>query len=248
MKLGTALTIALILMVFGGCTPPGDNFALRKPDTQPVLPQKNSADLTDSAASSDPESCLDPAASEIVKSYGGTIKHYAEIYGFDWRLILAVIKQESSFRRHAESYKGAAGLMQIMPVTGEEVARILDIQNINHPRSNIRGGIFYLRQLYGLFGHAEEGDRIKLSLAAYNAGIGRVQDAQELAGYLKDDPQRWQSVKDALPLLSKRYYTLHRDVWQQEKPKSGWFGNARETVAYVDAIMNYYDEYRLLLD
>jgi hypothetical protein len=55
-------------------------------------------------------------------------------------------------------------------------------------------------------------------------------------------------VKDALPLLSKRFQTLHRQVWQQDRPKSGWFGNAKQTIAYVESVMGYYDEYRMVLN
>lgn len=69
-----------------------------------------------------------------------------------------------------------------------------------------------------------------------------------MAAYFHERPNEWRGVKDALPLLSKRYYTLHRNVWQQEKPKSGWFGNARQTVKYVEAVIDFYDEYRLVLN
>jgi hypothetical protein len=51
-----------------------------------------------------------------------------------------------------------------------------------------------------------------------------------------------------LPLLSRRYDSLHRSVWHGEKPKAGYFGNARETVKYVENVMAHYDEYRLMLN
>lgn len=188
----------------------------------------------------------DNDALRILRSYGPTIKSYSAEYGFDWRLILAIMKQESRFVPHAESHRGAAGLMQIMPATSVDVARVLDIKDMTHPKNNIRGGIYYLRWLYDLFHDAEEGDRIKLTLAAYNAGVRRVYDAQDVAAYFDEDPTSWLAVRDALPLLSKRYYTLHRNIWPLEKPNAGWFGSSRETVRYVDNIMEYYDEYRLL--
>jgi membrane-bound lytic murein transglycosylase F len=191
---------------------------------------------------------LDWATRDIIKSYGVTIKKYSLRYGFDWRLTLAIMKAESSFIDSAESEKGAAGLMQIMPATQLEVAKALDIEDVVQPQNNIRGGIFYLSRLYRLFDEAEEHDRLRLTLAAYNAGPGRVFDAQKVARYLRDDPSRWQSVRDALPLLSERYYTLHQNVWPQKRPRSGPFGNHRETIAYVERIMNYYDEYRLVLN
>ncbi len=191
---------------------------------------------------------LDWATRGIIRSYGSTIKKYSERYGFDWRLTLAVMKAESSFLDSAVSEKGAAGLMQIMPATQQEVAKALDIENVIEPQNNIRAGIFYLSRLYRMFDEAEENDRLRLTLAAYNAGPGRVFDAQEVARYFNDDPARWQSVRDALPLLSNRYYTLHQNVWEKRRPKCGSFGNHRETITYVERIMNYYDEYRLVLN
>jgi membrane-bound lytic murein transglycosylase F len=158
------------------------------------------------------------------------------------------MKQESRYSRTAESYRGAIGLMQLMPLTREELGMKLDLEDLSHPEHNIQAGIFYLRTLYDLFEGAEEADRLKLTLAAYNAGLSRVRDAQELAIHLDDEPMQWQAVKDALPLLSKQFYTLHRTVWGQDKPRSGWFGNSRETIKYVDSVIDYYDAFRLAMN
>jgi len=158
------------------------------------------------------------------------------------------MKQESRFSRNAESHRGAIGLMQLMPLTREELGMKLALEDLSHPEHNIQAGIFYLRTLYNLFEGAEEADRLKLTLAAYNAGLSRVRDAQELAIHLDDEPMQWQAVKDALPLLSKQFYTLHRTIWGQDKPKSGWFGKSRETIKYVDSVMDYYDAFRLAMN
>jgi membrane-bound lytic murein transglycosylase F len=230
--------------LFAGCTPSSENIA-RKAEAvggdrivQQGFVEPDSGSVVD----------VDRPTERIIERFGPTIKLYAGWYGFDWRFVLAVMKQESRFRHRAESRKGARGLMQIMPVTGLEVARKLDLRDLSHPDNNIRGGIFYLRKLYDMFEGAGEADRLKLTLAAYNAGVSRVYDAQDLAAYFQQQPDQWTSVKDALPLLSKRYYTLHRNVWGQEKPRGGWFGNAKETLNYVDAVMDYYDEYRVTLN
>lgn len=191
---------------------------------------------------------LDPSTERCIESYGPAIKRYSGRYGFDWRLVLAIMKQESRYSRTAESYRGAIGLMQLMPLTREELGMKLDLEDLSHPEHNIQAGIFYLRTLYDLFEGAEEADRLKLTLAAYNAGLSRVRDAQELAIHLDDEPMQWQAVKDALPLLSKQFYTLHRTVWGQDKPRSGWFGNSRETIKYVDSVIDYYDAFRLAMN
>ncbi|MGA9118686.1 MAG: transglycosylase SLT domain-containing protein [Bacteroidota bacterium] len=195
-----------------------------------------------------PSGLVDPSTERCIRDYGPAIKSYAERYRVDWRFVLAIMKQESRYSCNAQSVRGAAGLMQLMPGTGEELARKLNLQDLLPPAHNIQAGIFYLRKLYRLFDGAGEVDRLKLTLAAYNAGFSRVRDAQELAVYLDDEPLQWQAVKNALPLLSKQFYTLHRSVWGQDKPRSGWFGNSRETIRYVDSVMDYYDEFKLALN
>jgi membrane-bound lytic murein transglycosylase F len=185
----------------------------------------------------------------VLQSYGSVLRRFSEKYGLDWRLGLAVMKAESRFLVTAESHKGARGLMQIMPRTGDELSKALEIKNITHPKDNIHGGVYYLSKLCGMFDQSEGDDRIRLALAAYNAGVGRVYDAQDLAAYLKDDPSSWTGVKGALPLLSKRYYTLHRNVWEDGEPRiAGWFGNSIETLTYVERVMAYYEEYKVLLN
>ena len=89
-------------------------------------------------------------------------------------LILAVIMAESSFRPHAESHRGAQGLMQLMPTTAEWVAQLMgmndfDPANVWQPEVNIALGSFYLNRLLRLYN-----GNITLALAAYNAGQGNV--------------------------------------------------------------------------
>ena len=79
-------------------------------------------------------------------------------------LVRAVIKVESNFNPKAVSRKGARGLMQIMPDT----ARELRLDDPFSPKQNIAAGTKYLKQQLDSFGD------IKLGLAAYNAGPGRV--------------------------------------------------------------------------
>ena len=176
------------------------------------------------------------------------IRKYSDRYDMDWRLVLAVIKQESRFRHNAVSHKGAYGLMQIMPVTQAELTGKIGIDEATTPWNNIRAGVFHLRSLYRYFDQANELDRIQLSLAAYNAGLGRMRDAQSVAEYLGHNPNSWRDVRDALPLLSKHYSTLHRQIWSEGKPKGGFFRNYRQTTGYVDNIMQFYDEYKLALN
>src|SRR5712691_206124 len=86
--------------------------------------------------------------------------------GVDPLLLYSIMHQESSFKSHAVSPKGARGLMQLMPFT----AMRYGVTNIFDPRQNIEGGARYLRFLLDHF----DGD-VNLALAGYNAGEGAVE-------------------------------------------------------------------------
>ncbi|MBU1297972.1 MAG: transglycosylase SLT domain-containing protein [Bacteroidetes bacterium] len=161
----------------------------------------------------------------------------------DWRLIMAIINQESQFDENAVSYRGAQGLMQLMPVTQMEFDDPDKIgANAFHPQTNIKMGINYFVKLYRLFELAPKQDRIKLTLAAYNAGPSRIYDAQDIAAYLGENPFSWRAIQNALPLLSKRYYTLHQSIWDGGKPRNGYFGSWRQTVSYVQKVTQNHEE------
>ena len=110
------------------------------------------------------------------KTYSEIISVYAEEYDVEENLIYAVIKAESNFDSNAVSNRDAIGLMQIVEETAIDVAKknnididtdnieeeILDIDN------NINIGTKYLSTLLKQYGN------IEVALAAYNAGIGTV--------------------------------------------------------------------------
>ncbi|HEX5731775.1 MAG TPA: lytic transglycosylase domain-containing protein [Blastocatellia bacterium] len=97
--------------------------------------------------------------------YDEMVMKAAARHGVDPNLIFAVMRQESGFNPRARSYKGASGLMQLMPAT----ARRFGVSNIYDPAENIEGGVRYLRFLLDMF----NGD-VELALAGYNAGEGAV--------------------------------------------------------------------------
>ncbi len=181
---------------------------------------------------------------EILR-YKPIIKKYSKRYGFDWRLIAAQIVQESGFRTKARSRVGASGLMQLMPQTAREISRELDIQYImRNPRENITAGIYHLHKQYRLFPNADYDNRIKLALASYNAGAGRVFDAQDIARYYKQPPNVWDTVHPYLALLKKSDWQLHLQVWPSGKPRFGYFYGYNETINYVENIWSMYQAYR----
>ncbi|HUN66866.1 MAG TPA: transglycosylase SLT domain-containing protein [Bacteroidota bacterium] len=169
------------------------------------------------------------------------VKRFAQEYHIDWRLIMAMMRQESQFQSDAVSSRGARGLMQIMPVTNSELSDELNITTPDLPEQNVRAGVYYFSKLVDLFRDAAPDDRFCLALAAYNAGPGRIYDAQELAAYFNENPHSWTTIQHLLPLLSKRYYSLHQHVWKSGKPTNGYFKSSRQTTEYVAQIMNAYN-------
>ena len=174
------------------------------------------------------------------------VKEYANEFGVDYRFVLAIIKHESSFNGDAVSDRGAVGLMQLMPVTNAEIFDALDMEGSELPKENLRAGIYYVAKLMSLFNDCPERDQMALALAAYNAGPSRVYDAQELSAYMGENPHSWSSVGNMLPLLSKRYYSLHQAVWEGGRPRSGYYGSWRQTAAYVSSTLKTYDTYAAL--
>ena len=136
--------------------------------------------------------------------YESIIKSEAKRYGFDWKLITAVIYQESRFNTKARSWTGVRGLMQLTEATAEE----LGVSDRLDPVQSIQGGVKYLKKLYDSFNDIEDkDDRLLFALAAYNVGRSHVLDAQQIAEEKGLDPTRWTSLKKILPLLKeKKYY------------------------------------------
>ncbi len=186
--------------------------------------------------------------SKSILKYSPVIKKYAKRYGFDWRLIIAQIMQESKFREKARSPVGARGLMQLMPRTEREISRELDFLYIQkNPRENIAAGIYHMKKQYRFFSQSSYNNRIKLSLAAYNAGAGRVFDAQDIARFFKYSPDHWPYIKICLAMLRNEDWKVHLQTWPLGKPKHGYFYGFSETISYVDNIWELYEIYRQIL-
>ena len=127
----------------------------------------------------------------VIDSY---IVDSSQRYAIDPLLIYAQMHQESSFKLHATSNKGASGLMQLMPGT----ARRLGVTNIYDPKQNIEGGVKYMRMLLDMFGQD-----VSLALAGYNAGEGAVMKYgnqippyNETQEYVRRISARYASISD----------------------------------------------------
>jgi soluble lytic murein transglycosylase-like protein len=100
--------------------------------------------------------------------YDALIRTAADQHDVEFALVKAIIRAESGFDPFAVSRKGAQGLMQLMPDT----ARMHGVRESFRPRDNIVGGVQHVRMLLDRYG-----GNLPLTLAAYNAGSGRVERA-----------------------------------------------------------------------
>jgi membrane-bound lytic murein transglycosylase F len=158
--------------------------------------------------------------------------HFLEaeaVSGFDWRLIAAIAYQESHWDALAVSPTGVRGLMMLT----EDTADRLGVKDRLDSRESILGGARYLGVLAdALPPRIGEPDRTFLALAAYNLGIGHLEDARILAQKRGLSPDKWQDVKLALPGLA--------DPATFPQLRHG-FARGYEANRFVDSVRNYQD-------
>src|SRR5690606_13942027 len=121
--------------------------------------------------------------------YDDLIREGAGVLGWDWRVLAAVAYQESRFGEVDESWAGARGLMQRMPATAERFGAT----DPNDPVQNLRAGVRYLKYLddYWAKRVPDTEQKQKFVLASYNAGLGHILDARNLAGRFGKDTLMW---------------------------------------------------------
>jgi len=163
--------------------------------------------------------------------YDELVKSIAKEAGVDWKLVIAVMAQESAFDPDAESLAGARGLMQIIP----RFSSVEDKEELYEPETNIREGVRYLKKHLTREIHLDSLNRHSMALAAYNVGMGNIADARKLAVRLGKDPDEWQNISDALlKLMDPEYYQHARYGYKK----------GIETVNYVEDVLNRYSRYQ----
>jgi soluble lytic murein transglycosylase len=127
-------------------------------------------------------------------------------------LILSVIRVESNFQPWAVSPKGALGLMQVMPETGEWIARRYDMHwagpvTLLDEEANLNMGIRYLAYLKDKY----SGDLRKM-LSAYNRGPAKVDEDVSVGRSFTQN--YYEKVRQYLPRVALAYgekRTVHVD-------------------------------------
>lgn len=166
--------------------------------------------------------CAD--ALRLYVPYQNEIVTYARRNDIDPFLVAAVIKNESEFKPGAVSPVGAIGMMQIMPETGEWIAKQMglnryDVDSLYNPGVNIRMGCWYLSEL-----KYEFKDNLLLMMMAYNAGRGNTHGWMNANGWdytfgdVKQIPYPESRNYVASVLYDRdEYYRLYKDKVEKRK-------------------------------
>ncbi len=168
--------------------------------------------------------------------YISYFKESAKTTGITWELLAAIGYQESHWNPDAVSPTGVRGIMMLTEATAEQ----MDIPDRTVPKQSIEGGAKYLLLLsQKIPPSVVPPDRMWFTLAAYNVGFGHLEDARILTQRAGKNPDKWQDVKQYLPLLSRKAY--------YQTVKHG-YARGREPVDYVDNIRGYHDLLTWLID
>ena len=159
--------------------------------------------------------------------YLGYFKKHTKNSIFSWKLIAAISYQESHWNHKAISKTKVKGLMMLT----KDTASYIGVKNRLDPNESVYGGVKYLENIFKRLPSSIVGsDRIWMTLAAYNVGLGHLEDARVLTEKFGHNPNYWSDVKKHLPLLKiKKYY---------KKTKYG-YARGSEPVRYVERIQAY---------
>jgi len=169
-----------------------------------------------------------------ISDYDEIIRQYAK--ELNWELA-ALIFQKSRFNPKTKSWRGATGLMQLMPHTAKDYG--VSSGELTNPQKNIATGTRHLSMLLNHWTSKlnDKQEIIKFTLGSYNVGLGHVQDAQRLADKFNLDPEIWND-NVAQMLLNKSFLKYYKDP----VVKYGYC-RGKEPVNYVKSILKNYSLY-----
>ena len=173
-----------------------------------------------------------------ISKFDPLMKRIGEESGHDWRFMSAIAYCESRFTEGLVSKRGAAGLMQVMPVVARHFK--VPVSHIYNTETNVRLACRLLSEFEKMLRIPEstpEHDRLSIILASYNAGLGHVQDARRLAKADGANPNSWAVVSNYLKLKANPDYYTRSEV------KAGRFSGSRETLGFVELAMSKYSHY-----
>jgi hypothetical protein len=152
------------------------------------------------------------------------LREASKEHQIDYELLQALIATESGFDAQAVSPRGAVGLMQLMPATASSYGvtpgkRVTVANKLLNPRTNIRAGCLYLRDMISRFP-----GRLDLSLAAYNSGLKAVRRAgnkvpafKETRNFVRTVLQMYAVLKPPYMKAGARPVPLHEQAFSRNK-------------------------------
>jgi soluble lytic murein transglycosylase len=131
--------------------------------------------------------------------FEANMRDYSKKNGVDEAWVFGLVRQESRFMADVRSRAGALGLMQIMPATGQWLAKKAGLKNFQtsstiQPEMNISLGTYYLKYLLEELAHPV------LATAAYNAGPSRAKRWRD------DKPLDGAIYAETIPFTETRDY------------------------------------------
>ena len=133
----------------------------------------------------------------VIIPYKALFEEYADSSGFDWQLLAAMAYQESRFDAHARSRAGATGLMQLMPSTFREFGT----EDPENPAESVKAGAKRLLSIKKRFSRltADSEEALRFTLAAYNAGPGRIKMCIDTLQARGIEVCSWDDIATSLP-------------------------------------------------
>ncbi|MBX7232200.1 MAG: transglycosylase SLT domain-containing protein [Bdellovibrionales bacterium] len=159
-------------------------------------------------------------------AYEQWVGKYSNKFSVQKEWVWSLMRAESHFKPDVLSPVGAKGLMQLMPYTGRQVARLLgedhnfQAMSLLDPETNLRLGVRYLQRLSEKYKKS-----FPLVAAAYNAGPHRVDGWIANFGHLEMD-----EFIEHIPFLETRnyvkkvvsYFFIYRSLYQSDRKVLTW--------------------------
>lgn len=179
-----------------------------------------------------------PMRPGVISNWDYLFQQYGEEYGWDWHVLASIAYQESHFRADIVGVGGATGLMGIMPATGRRYG--YNRSKLKHAETSIHVACMALRDFGRSFAHITDAEqRMKFTLAAYNAGSAHVLDARRLAERYGHDPDLWD---DSVALYMAR---LDEPKYYKDPLVRHGRAHGDHTVRYVAEVFSRAQSYKM---
>lgn len=166
---------------------------------------------------------------KVLPRYRALFEEAGSLTGIEWQLLAAMAYRESRWDPLATSYTKVRGMMMLT----EDTADRMNVTNRLDPRESIMAGARYLQLLKEQLSlRIDEPERTWMALAAYNQGMGHLEDARLLAQREGLNANSWTDVQKVLPKL--------RNLNVAKTLKYG-YARGGEGVVFVETVRLYHD-------